>query len=303
MAAATAPALLLDVDADADHHRAVVSICGVPDRVEEGLLAAIAEAALSIDLRRHAGVHPRTGAADVVPLVPLVGALEETAEDARRLGARIWRELGIPVYLYGAAVGGPPLAEIRAGRARFAHGRAPHPSAGAVAVGARPALVAYNVLLERATATTAAALARSVRASTPGGLPGVQALAFQLGDGTWQLSMNLIDIEAAPPARVHEEVRRRAAAAGLETGLDEVVGLCPARCAPRAADGRVLEAREAAAVARAAGLGDVAARLAVARADAAELRAAGQLIAGLAVEDPQLRAVRDHATAALGELS
>lgn len=276
-----------------------MSVCGLPDRVEEGLLAAVAAAATTVDLRSHQGVHPRTGATDVVPLVPLTGTLEEAAEDARRLARRIWRELGIPVFLYGAAVGGPTLADIRGGRASLVHGDAPHPSAGAVAVGARPALVAYNVLLRDAAGGDAHALARSLRASTPGGLPGVQALAFQLGDGAWQLSMNLVDVDRAPPELVLTEVRRRAAAMGLQAGPDEVVGLCPARCALPAAHGRILEAREGAAVARALGAADVAERLAAVRADPNELRAAGQTIAALEVADPQLRAARDHAATVL----
>ncbi len=299
LAAATEPGLLLDVHADADHNRSVVSVCGVPDRLEEGLLSAIAEAVRLVDLRSHAGVHPRVGAADVVPLVPLVGTLEEAAEDARRLAARVWSELGLPVYLYGPALAGPSLAEIRAGRARPSLGGDPHPASGAVCIGARRALVAYNVLLPAAPAPAAAELARSIRASAPGGIPGVQALAFRLPSGVMQLSMNLFDLSAAPPQVVLAEVRARAAARGLTVGEDEVVGLCPAAWAPASARGRVLEAREAAAVARGTGDEPLAERLGAIPASRRRFAEAAALLSGLRPQDGQLRAVAEHAAGAL----
>lgn len=293
---ATAPAVLLDVHPDPDHNRSVVSLCGLPERVEEGLLSAVAEAARLIDLRAHTGVHPRAGVADVVPLVPLTGSLEEVADDARRLARRIWRELQLPVYLYGLALGGPSLADIRAGRARPAFGSSPHPSAGAVSVGARRPLIAYNVTLPGAGQAAAAQIARSIRATSPDGLPGVQALAFQLADGTWQLSMNLIDLTTAPPSLVLEEVRRRAAALGVSAGGDEVVGLCPAALAPPSAAGRVLEAREGAAVARAIGETEVATMLAATATGAVDLAGAAAELARLPEPaDLQLRTVREHA--------
>lgn len=299
LAAATAPGLLLDVHADADHNRSVVSLCGLPDRLEEGLLAAIAEAVRLVDLRSHTGVHPRVGAADVVPLVPLVGTLEEAAEDARRLAARVWSELGLPVYLYGPALAGPSLAEIRAGRARPSLGGDPHPASGAVCIGARRALVAYNVLLPAAPAPAAAELARSIRASSPGGIPGVQALAFRLASGVMQLSMNLFDLSAAPPGLVLAEIRARAAARGLAVGDDEVVGLCPAAWAPPSAGGRVLEAREGAAVAREAGDEPLAERLGAIAASRQGFAEAAATVARLRPQDSQLRAVAEHAAAAL----
>ncbi len=304
LAAATAPALLLDAHADPDHNRSVISLCGLPERVEEGLLSAVAEAAQQIDLRSHAGVHPRVGVADVVPLVPLTGSLEEAAEDARRLARRIWRELGLPVYLYGLAVGGPSLADIRAGRAQPAFGSSLHPSAGAVSVGARRPLIAYNVLLPGAASAAAAQLARSIRAASPGGLPGVQALAFRLANGTWQLSMNLVDVALAPPSLVLEEVHRRAAALGLSVGVDEVVGLCPAAFAPPSAAGRVLEAREGAAVARAIGEAAGAATLEATGTSPTEFaRAAVRLQRLGEPSDPQLGAVREHALDGLRKAS
>jgi glutamate formiminotransferase len=255
LAAAASRAPLLDLDADPDHNRAVLTLAGFARSLEDAILNLAAEAAGSIDLRLHTGVHPRVGALDVVPVVPLERAsLADAAALARRIGERIWRELRLPVYFYGAVLGGPSLAEIRAGRAAPALGAgAPAPAAGAVCVGARPPLVAYNVLFPRAELRAVAELARGLRASSPegGGMPGVQALAFQLPDGRVQLSMNLVDLTVAPPAAVRDEVRRRAAGLGIESGPDELVGLCPAAVAPPAAAGKLLEARAAAAAARA----------------------------------------------------
>ena len=248
--AAAASRGLLDAHADPVHNRAVVSLAGFERSIVESLVRIVEAAARLIDLRRHVGVHPRVGAADVLPVVPLGAAtLAEAAEVARAAGARIWSELGIPVFFYGAAGEGRTLADIRAGRARPDLGGEPHPTAGAACVGARRPLVAYNVFLEGATAVSAAALARAMR-PRHGGPPGVQALAFDFGEGRWQISMNLVDLDRTPPAVALAEVGRRAEALGVGVVADEIVGLCPAAYAVPAAAGRILEDRLAAAAAR-----------------------------------------------------
>jgi glutamate formiminotransferase / 5-formyltetrahydrofolate cyclo-ligase len=250
-AAAGAAAGLLDAHPDAVHNRAVISLAGFTESIVGALVAVAESSARLIDLRTHSGVHPRVGVADVLPVVPLEGAsMAAAAAVARTAGERIWTELGIPVYFYGAAGDGRTLADIRAGRVRpDLGGPEAHRSAGAACLGARGPLVAYNVLLEGATADSAGALARSMRPGH-GGPPGVQALAFDLTGGVWQLSMNLVDLARTPPAAALAEVRERAAGLGIGVGPDEVVGLCPAVCAPPSAVGRVLEGRLAAAGAR-----------------------------------------------------
>jgi glutamate formiminotransferase len=255
LAAAVGPGHLLDLHPDPAHNRAVLSMAGNAESIESRLIALVAESVERIDLRRHEGVHPRIGVADVVPVVPLDGAtIDDAATLARRVGTRIHHQLNVPVFFYGAALGGPTLADIRAGRAEPVLGSDRHPSAGAVCVGARPPLLAYNVVLEGAGPVEAAALARGLRAGGPAGLPGVQALAFSLPGGVMQLSMNLVDLVLAPPGRVLAEVRRRAAEAGFAAGADEVVGLCPAAVATASARGRLLECRLAACAARLGGL-------------------------------------------------
>ncbi|HEY8642322.1 MAG TPA: glutamate formiminotransferase, partial [Candidatus Dormibacteraeota bacterium] len=226
---AGAAAGLLDAHADPVHNRAVISLAGFAESIVTALVAMAESSARLIDLRTHRGVHPRVGAADVLPVVPLGGAsLANAAAVARSAGERIWKELRIPVYFYGAAGDGRTLADIRAGRVRpDLGGPGVHPSAGAACLGARGPLVAYNVLLEGATAASAAALARSMRPGQ-GGPHGVQALAFDFSGGVWQLSMNLVDLQRTPPGAAWAEVRRRATGLGIGLGPDEVVGLCPA---------------------------------------------------------------------------
>jgi len=226
----------------------VISVAATSvDRLLDGLLEAVRIARKRIDLRRHTGVHPRVGAADVLPLVPLADTdMDACVAAAHRLGERIWAELQIPVYFYGAAARRPEarlLSRIRAGADPPDLGGVPHPTAGAVSVGARPPLVAYNIVLPGATPQQAAKLAASIRESS-GGLPGVQALAFDLGSGLRQLSMNLVGLDAVTPGAVLARARQLAAELEVEVGPDEVVGLCPAACADTAAaDGRLLEAR------------------------------------------------------------
>jgi glutamate formiminotransferase len=241
----SAPAHLLDTDPDSDHHRFVLSLAALDDAFVEGLLGAVGVAVERIDLRRHAGLHPRIGAADVVPIVPLGTATLARCRDlARELGERIWHDLRVPVYFYGEH---QSLADIRAGRGRLDLGGPDlHPTAGAVCVGARQKLVAFNVILQGMDVAAARALARSLRESA-GGMRGVQALVFELPGDRLQLSMNLVRLEETSPAAVVAELERR----GVAIASEHVIGLCPAAVANSAAAGRLLEGRLAAAAARA----------------------------------------------------
>lgn len=250
IASSASPAHVLDVDPDPDHHRAVISLLGTRDRLRESVLAAVSKAAERIDLSKHAGVHPRVGAADVVPIVPLGDtSLDACQEVAREIGRRIWTDLHIPVFFYGYGEEWS-LADIRAGRAQPDLGGPDlHPTAGAVCVGARRLLVAFNVLLPDVSVAEARALARALRESE-GGLRGVQALVFELPGGRVQLSMNLFRTDEASPDAVISELRRR----GVVVGEQQIVGLCPAAAASEAAAGRILEARIGSAVAREAAL-------------------------------------------------
>ena len=237
-------ARVLDVHADADHNRSVFTCVGEPDRLVDGLAAAVSVALERIDLRSHTGVHPRVGAADVLPIVrfrpdddrPRRAALEL----ARRIGG-----LGIPVMGYGELGEGRRPAFYRAGgpqrlAERLAAGElAPiagpgelHATAGAALVGVRAPLVAFNVNLDTDSVELAQEIARRVRASS-GGLPGVQALGMRAG-GRAQVSMNLIDTAATPLAAVVAEVARLAAEAGVAVHGSELVGLMPAAVAAHA---------------------------------------------------------------------
>lgn len=252
IAGAAAHAHVLDIDADADHNRVVVSLAGPGANIVDALAASVRVAARRIHLREHSGVHPRVGAADVIPIVPLGEASLAAARDlAKGLGQRIWEELRIPVFFYGYGEK-HTLADIRAGRVRpNLGGPEPHPSAGAVCVGARPLLVAFNVLLPGLELPAARALARSLRESA-GGMRGVQALVFELPRGVVaarervQLSLNLFRLDETPPSAVVAELVRR----GVHVGPQQVIGLCPAAVRTDAAAGRLLEARLAAAAAR-----------------------------------------------------
>jgi glutamate formiminotransferase / 5-formyltetrahydrofolate cyclo-ligase len=247
-AARAAQTHVLDVDADPDHNRAVISLAGMGSNLVDALVSSAAAAVGLIDVRNHRGVHPRVGAADVLPIVPLGQTPLAICRDlAHEVGERIWAELRVPVYFYGE---GQSLADIRAGRGRLSlGGPALHPSVGAVCVGAREKLVAFNVILPGADAVAARALARSLRESA-GGMRGVQALVFELPGGQVQLSMNLFRLEETAPAAVVAELERR----GVAVGSQHLVGLCPALVANPAAAGRLLEARLGASAARAGAL-------------------------------------------------
>ncbi|HKW72773.1 MAG TPA: glutamate formiminotransferase, partial [Candidatus Dormibacteraeota bacterium] len=239
IAGAASDAFVLDTDPDPDHNRLVVSLAGARRRLLDGLLAAVGAAIERIDLRAHHGVHPRVGAADVVPIVPLGEATLDAARAlAHEIGQRVWSELKVPVFFYGHGEH-RALADIRAGRVKPDIGGPDlHPTAGAVCVGARPALVAFNVMMFDTDLIAVRALARSFRESG-GGMRGVQALAFELPGRRVQLSMNLFRVDETSPADVLAELERR----GVEAGAPQIVGLAPAMVATAAADGRLLEGR------------------------------------------------------------
>jgi len=281
-AAKAQQAHVLDVDADPDHNRAVISLAGLGSNLVEGLVASVGAAVERIDVTKHHGVHPRVGAADVLPIVPLGATpLADCRELAHELGERIWAELRVPVYFYGE---GQSLADIRAGRGTLAlGGPAVHPSAGAACVGAREKLVAFNVILPGVDAAAGRALARSLRESA-GGMRGVQALVFELPGGTVQLSMNLFRLEETAPAAVVAELERR----GVKVGSQHLVGLCPAIVANPTAAGRLLEARLAASAAEAAAVRCAERGTDEHNALAARLRKEGENLATLGIDQGEL---------------
>ena len=238
-------ARLLDVHADADHNRAVFTLVGEGDDLVEALTAGVALAIERIDLRRHEGVHPRIGAADIVPVVPIDPADFAEAEDvARRLGARL-AELGLPVFLYAPPERGPAFyrrgglagleSRLMAGELVPDFGDPQlHPTAGAVIVGARMPLIALNVNLH-GEVDVAQAVAAAVR-ERDGGLPGVRALGLDLHRaGLVQVSMNIEDWRASPPHVVVARVTAEAAARGAQVAATELVGLMPAGAVAAAA--------------------------------------------------------------------
>jgi glutamate formiminotransferase / 5-formyltetrahydrofolate cyclo-ligase len=248
-AALSAQAELLDVHTDGDHNRSVFTLVGTEQELAAALLDGVACARERIDLRRHVGAHPRIGAADVVPLVPIDPVDMPRAENtARALAEQIGEELELPVFLYGALASGRGPAFFRRGktdelqrridagelRPDFGPTRV-HPSAGAVLVGARPPLIAFNVNLGAADLEVAQAIARTVRESD-GGFPGVRALGLDLPSaGRVQVSMNVEDWEAAALHEIVEKIESEAAAGGAEVLGSELVGLMPAGAAAAAA--------------------------------------------------------------------
>lgn len=244
-----AHARLLDVHTDPDHNRSVFTLVGDEHELVEALLSGIACAREQIDLRTHAGAHPRIGVADVVPIVPLrpedmTYACAAAAELARRIG----EELGLPVFLYGELApgrgpaffrrGGPEELQRRIDAGELVPDYGPRqldPSAGGVIVGARPPLIAFNVDLVGANAEAARAIARVIR-ERDGGFPGVRALGLELPQaGHAQVSMNVEDWEASPLHEIVAAIEREAAARGVEVAGSELVGLMPAGAAAAAA--------------------------------------------------------------------
>ncbi|MGD0300829.1 MAG: glutamate formimidoyltransferase [Bryobacteraceae bacterium] len=228
--------LLLRSEMDPDHNRSVITFAGAPEAVAEGALCGIAAAVERIDLRQHQGVHPRIGAADVVPFVPLQGAtLAECAAIAHRVGETVWKQLGVPVYFYEAAATSrerAPLENIRRGGLEpDLGGPALHPTAGASAIGARKILIAFNVNLATNNIAIAQAIARKIRASS-GGLPFVKALGVPLPSRNLvQVSMNLTDFEQTPLLQAFEAVCQQAAARGISIAGTQIVGLVPQKAA------------------------------------------------------------------------
>ena len=236
---------LLDVQADAAHNRSVFTFVAPPDASVEAALVAMRVATERIDVSRHSGEHPRMGATDVVPFVPVRDVtMDDCVALARRLADRAGAELQIPIYLYAKAATRPErerLPDIRKGEfegLRERIGRDPaadpdagprriHPTAGATAIGARPFLVAFNIYLDTEDVTIAKDIAKRIRTSS-GGLPAVQASGFEV-EGKAQVSMNLLDIDVTSPATVFAAVEAAARQRGAAIVKSEVVGLIPER--------------------------------------------------------------------------
>jgi glutamate formiminotransferase len=237
---------VLDWSADPDHHRSVVTVIGPPKLVEEAAFAAAAVAMETIDLRRHQGVHPRIGAIDVLPFVPLAGlSMTDAAASAKRVGRRIANELKLPVYFYGEASDPPGRALVSLRRGGFEalvegwKGREPdllptrwpypgaHPTAGVCCVGARPILLAWNVWISGLNIEQAREIARQVR-EAQSGITGLRALAMPLPSrGAMQISMNIEDVENSSPGAAFELVRKLVRQSGGDVMQTEVIGMVP----------------------------------------------------------------------------
>ncbi len=239
--------LMLDRTMDADHNRSVLTFAGPPVAVADAAVRAVGKAAELIDLNAHTGGHPRIGAADVVPFVPIEGiTLEECATLAVNAGEQIWHRFGVPVYLYEAAARRPEnvrLENIRRGQfeslreeVREDAARRPdiggpllHPTAGACVLGARKFLIAFNINLATENVKIAEAIARTVRQSS-GGFPCVKALSIMLhSQNQAQVSMNLTDFEVTSLSTVIDAVEREAARLGTSIASTELIGLIPRR--------------------------------------------------------------------------
>lgn len=234
---------LLDYSLDRDHNRSVVTIAGKPAAVQEAAICAAGMAAELIDLTAQRGVHPRIGAADVIPFVPLRNiSLQQCAMIARQAGEEIWRRYAVPCYFYEAAASRPDrlaLEDVRRGQfeglreaVRNQPARRPdvggpelHPTAGACAIGARKFLIAYNLFLDTSDVAVARAIAREIRAAG-GGLSGVKALGL-LVEGHAQVSINITDFTRTGVGEVYEMVKRKAAERGAAPMRGELIGLLP----------------------------------------------------------------------------
>ena len=244
---------LLDQEMDADHNRCVITLVGTTESIGEAALRGIGKAAELIDLNHQRGAHPRLGATDVVPFIPISGAtLEDCVRIAEWVAEQAWRRFQIPTYLYEAAARQPErhnLENIRRGQfeglreeVRTNPKRLPdfgeaalHPTAGATVVGARKFLIAYNINLNTPEVALAKAIAKKIRASS-GGFPCVKAMGVELKSRhLGQVSMNLTDFETTSIATVFDTVRREAAAQGVEVLSSEIVGLIPRRALEDAA--------------------------------------------------------------------
>jgi glutamate formiminotransferase len=240
-----AGAWVLDRTSDADHNRSVITLAGKPEAVAEAVIRGAGKGAKLIDMTRQTGVHPRIGATDVIPFVPLEGvSMDECAALARHTGQELWDRYRIPVYFYEAAATRPErvnLENVRKGQfeglreeAPRNPGRSPdiggprlHPTAGATAVGARKFLIAYNIYLNASDVSVAMEIARTIRSSS-GGLPNVKAIGVEMKSrGLAQVSINLTDFEVTPPHRVFEMVQREAERRGYGVAGSEIIGLVP----------------------------------------------------------------------------
>jgi glutamate formiminotransferase len=238
-------AWVLDRHSDADHNRTVITLAGAPEAVAEAALRGVGEATRLIDMTRHRGAHPRIGATDVLPFVPIEGvSLQDCAGLAHRVGQEIWQRYQVPVYFYEAAARRPEraaLEQVRKGqlealrrdaplnpaRAPDVGGPAPHPTAGAIAVGARKFLIAYNIDLDTPDVSVAAEIARAIRTSG-GGLPALKALGIALPSrGISQVSMNLTDFQRTSLQQAYEAVHSQARRRGCTIAGSEIVGLLP----------------------------------------------------------------------------
>src|SRR5437867_1109832 len=243
---------LLDREMDADHNRSVITLVGEREPIQEAAIRGVGKAAELIDLNQHQGAHPRMGAADVEPFIPIDGVtIEDCVTMARHVGEQIWKRYQIPVYLYESAATSPErqnLENIRRGqfegiraeiasnparRPDFGEARV-HPTAGATVVGARKFLIAYNIFLNTPDVDIAKKVAKTVRFSS-GGLRFVKGAGF-LVRGLAQVSMNLTDFEQTPIQRVFELVKKEAARYGVAPLSSEIVGLIPKKALESAAE-------------------------------------------------------------------
>jgi glutamate formiminotransferase/formiminotetrahydrofolate cyclodeaminase len=251
---AVAGVYVLDREMDADHHRCVVTLAGDPDAVAEAALRGVGKAMELIDLNDHTGAHPRVGAADVIPFIPIHGvSIEDCVALARRVGKEIWARYRIPVFFYEAAATRPDrvnLENVRRGQfeglrdeLKRNHERQPdigepklHPTAGVTVVGARKFLIAYNVNLNTPDVSIANKIAKAIRYSS-GGLRYVKSMGVELkARNLAQVSINLTDFEQTPMHRVYEMVKREAARYGAIPVGSEIVGLIPKKAIEMAAD-------------------------------------------------------------------
>ncbi len=248
--AAVAGVSVLAHESDRDHNRAVVTFAGPPQAAAQGAYQGIAEAVKRIDLSAHTGVHPRIGAADVVPFVPISGVtLTDCAALARATGEEVWKSLRVPVYLYEAAAINPQhvrLENLRRGGLPYLRDhiseRRPdigepvlHPTAGAVIIGARKLLIAFNIYLNSSNVAIAKEVARAVRESS-GGLKGIKALGLPISSrGLAQVSLNITDFELTSLFEIFEAVRRECHRLGTEIASSELIGLIPRRALEAAA--------------------------------------------------------------------
>jgi glutamate formiminotransferase len=256
-----AGARLVDLNYDVDHHRAVFTFLGAADVVERAALAFARLAVELIDLRGHAGVHPRIGALDVMPFVPLAGLpMTDAVAIAQRMGRALAAETGVPVFFYEEAAivpGRRDLPELRVGgferlTERLSDPRwrpdagptTPHPSAGAAVIGARRPLIALNAMLDSDDLAGARAVATAIRERTPGGLPAVRALGLPLPSrGIAQVSMNLLDYRRTPPLVVMDRLDLETARRGFRVSHYELVGCAPEDALDEAARARIDDLR------------------------------------------------------------